>query len=114
MVLGETVSKWVAVSSGVPQGSVLGPILFALFINDLPRGLHSKTLMFADDTKLVARIRRSYYAVAAQYLQEDIDKIINWTRSCTLAKVTLLSSTQSGTQIMESYKWSTLPTPSVI
>ena len=48
-VVGGEHSQSCTVTSGVPQGSVVGPLLFLLFINDLPNGLASKVRLFADD-----------------------------------------------------------------
>ena len=64
------------VLSGVPQGSVLGPILFLIFINDLPDNINSTVrLFFADDCVLYRNIRGSE---GQQLLQDDLEKLALW------------------------------------
>ena len=65
-------SDWALVISGVPQGSAFGPILFILFINDLPRDILAKLFLFADDTKLLQVLLS---AVCHQELKSDIDHL---------------------------------------
>ena len=63
------------VTSGVPQGSVLGPVLFVIYINDLPDVTSNKTLLFADDTKLFRRVN---CVEDCRSLQHDIMKLEEW------------------------------------
>jgi hypothetical protein len=52
---GKTSSNWEKIKSGMPQGSILGPLLFLLYINDLPSGIgiDCKLLLYADDIRLL-------------------------------------------------------------
>ena len=70
------VSSWKSVLSGVLQGSVLGPILFLVYINDLEEGVTGKILKFADDTKLFRKVKE---IGDKQNLQDDIDKLVKWS-----------------------------------
>ena len=53
-----TYLDWSVVTSSVPQGSVLGPVLFVIFIDNLPNIVHSLCQMYADDTKVFAKVKR--------------------------------------------------------
>ena len=68
-------SDWTDVSNGVPQGSVVGPTLFLMFINDLEDGVQSRVLTFADDTKLYTEVTKEE---GGKQLQEDLDKCTEW------------------------------------
>ncbi|XP_071945940.1 uncharacterized protein [Antedon mediterranea] len=66
-------SCWLPVTSGVVQGSVLGPVLFLIFINDILDSINSNGKLFADDAKVYRRIRSEN---DAQMLQKDLDKLM--------------------------------------
>ena len=61
--------------SGVPQGSVLGPILFLIYISDISEGLSVEPLVYVDDTKAIKRIEKEE---DAEELQKDITQLYNW------------------------------------
>lgn len=73
----KTFSDWEEVTSGVPQGSVLGPVLFLIYINDIDMGLVSKLSKFADDSKLCKTICSDEDREA---LQNDLNKLSDWTK----------------------------------
>jgi len=74
--INKTYSDWKKVLSGVPQGSVLGPVLFLIYINDIDVSIVSKLCKFADDTKLGRGVVEEE---DAQKLREDLQRIYKWS-----------------------------------
>ena len=69
-------SEWRKINSGVSQGSVLGPLLFLIYINDLPDGITSICKIFADDTSVFSKVQNvNKYA---DELNCDLEKVISW------------------------------------
>ena len=76
VVVDGEVSSWKSVLSGVPQGSVLGPIFVSVYINDLEDGVTGSILKFADDTNL---LRKTKEIGDKHNLQDYIDKLVRWS-----------------------------------
>ncbi|CAH1239847.1 Hypp5893 [Branchiostoma lanceolatum] len=81
VVLNGTSSSWTPVRSGIPQGSVLGPVLFVVYINDLPEAVSSTVRIFADDSKLYQGVKDNEGRVN---LQKDLEALRDWSASWQL------------------------------
>ena len=74
-------SEWESVISGVSQGSIVGPILFTFYINDLPADSIATLLLFADDTKLIKMLLSM---MSHSELQNDLNHLISWSEKWQL------------------------------
>ena len=77
VVLNGSSSGWCRVTSGVPQGSVLGPLLFVIYINDIDNSVISRVLKFADDTKMFRVVSSQ---VEVDILREDLKNLFQWSQ----------------------------------
>ena len=76
VVLNRHSSSWLSRGAGVPQGSVLGPLFFLMYINDLPEGLNSEVKLFADETSLFSVVNCVHTSVST--INSDLLKIQDW------------------------------------
>ena len=97
MRVGDTLSDVFKVTSGVPQGSVLGPLLFLIFINDIPNGIKSFLLLFADDLKLIVN------ANLKDITQQDLDILSEWQKKWLLS----FNTTDSKCKVLSISKYGT-------
>ena len=74
-------SEWCRVTSGTPEGGVISALLFALYVNDLPRGISSRVLLYADDAKVYRKVTCRN---DAQLLQQDLQKLVQWSKTWKL------------------------------
>ena len=73
VLLNGQTSEWLPVKAGVPQGSILGPLLFLIYINDLSENIESTVKLFADDTSLFSVVHNNN--TSAEVLNRDLHKI---------------------------------------
>jgi hypothetical protein len=99
-------SKEFVVTSGVPQGSNLGPLMFLIFINDISKHVtNSKILMYADDLKIFRCVKN---VDDCQLLQSDIDRLIAWSNnnlSFNVKKCAVMSYTRKSEQSMLNFPY---------
>ena len=105
VVCGGEHSQQAPVLSGVPQGSVIGPLLFLLYINDLPDEIGATVRLFADDTIAYMTITGESDAAS---LQQDLDKLAAWEEKWDMKfhpqKCSVLSITRSKSPKIHNYK----------
>ena len=76
MVLNDQASSWADVKAGVPQGSILGPLFFLIYINDLSENLKSTVKLFAEETSIFHIVKDPN--TSAEILNHDLTRISEW------------------------------------
>ena len=100
-------SRYLPVTSGVPQGSIVGPLLFVIFINDLPDIIQEQTGtgLFADDTKLYRAVKS---LSECECLQHDISNLDNWSHNSNMkfnaSKCKVLTITRKRSPVITDYR----------
>ena len=99
-------SDWSPVTSGVPQGTILGPILFLINVNDIPEVVKSTIKLFADDTKIYRELTNPNDITI---LRSDLDSLDRWatdwqvkfnTKKCEVMRITQLNTQEGRNQTL--------------
>ena len=94
-------SSWEPIFSGVPQGSVLGPLLFLIYINDLTDNISSNIKLFADDSSLFIKV--TDIETSQRLLSNDVNLITLWAHQCKMQFYTDI--TKQGIEVVFSCKY---------
>ena len=104
VILDNKVSDFLPVKSGIPQGTILGPLMFLLYINNIDQNISSTIRLFADDCIMYRIVNTSEEACN---LQHDLNKIMNWCKTwqmqLNLNKCAILRCTRSSSPILFDY-----------
>jgi len=76
VVIGGKKSAWTAIKAGVPQGSILGPLLFLIYVNDIVNLIECEILLFADDTSLLEAVENPQLSM--EKLNRDLQRLCEW------------------------------------
>ena len=107
-------SSWMPVTSGVPQGSVIGPALFLLYINDITANIQSKMRLFADDSVIYREIHTGNdYSILQQDLQTLSDWSMKWLMAFNIKKCASLTMKRKRVPIVNYYRLSNETIPRV-
>ena len=110
VVLNASYSDYSSIESGVPQGSVLGPLLFLVYSNDLERNIKSNIKLFADDTMLFSIVKNP--EISANDPNHDLDVIHQWAHQWKLEFNP--DPTEQATEVFFSFKKSSPNLPQTI
>ena len=109
-----TRSSRISVTSGVPQGTVLGPLLFLIYINDIVHSLNSKIKLFTDDAVLYSEVSNAH---DVSLFQQDLDTLscwaATWQMNFNLTKCNIMSITRSPLKFLAGYRLCYSPLESI-
>ena len=109
-----TRSSWISVTPGVPQDTVIGPLLFLIYINDIVHNLNSKIKLFADDAVLYSEVSNVH---DVSLFQQDLDTLscwaATWQMNFNLTKCNIMSFTRSPLKFPAGYRLCNSPLESI-